>query len=223
MRRARPLLGTLVEIAAEGGDADRLHSAIDAAFAVIEQVRRLMSFHDPESDVSRLNGAHPSQEVGVNAHTSCVLRFAQELSELSNGAFDVTMAPALVEARFLPAEPTRKPVPAGTSYRDLDLLPDNRVCWRRKGWVDLGGIAKGYAVDCGIAELRARGTASGIVNAGGDLRCFRRAATSSCPASERSFGSDAAWLAGRCRSCEFRRLLFQHRGRRPPDRSAGRS
>ena len=172
MRRARPLLGTLVEIAAEGGDADRLHSAIDAAFAMIEQVHRLMSFHDPESDVSRLNGAQPGQEVGVNAHTSCVLRFAQELSELSNGAFDVTMAPALVEAGFLPAEPTRKPVPAGTSYRDLDLLPDNRARWRRKGWVDLGGIAKGYAVDCGIAALRARGTASGIVNAGGDLRCF---------------------------------------------------
>jgi thiamine biosynthesis lipoprotein len=82
------------------------------------------------------------------------------------------MAPALVEAGFLPVEPTRKPVPAGTSYRDLDLLPDNRARWRRKGWVDLGGIAKGYAVDCGIAALRARGTASGIVNAGGDLRCF---------------------------------------------------
>ncbi len=172
MRRARPLLGTLVEIAAEDGDTDRSHIAVEAAFAVIEQVHRLMSFHDPESDVSRLNRAQPCQEVSVDAHTSRVLCFAQELSELSDGAFDVTTAPALVEGGFLPGAQVREPMLSGASYRDLDLLPGNRARWRRKGWVDLGGIAKGYAVDCGIAALRACGAASGIVNAGGDLRCF---------------------------------------------------
>jgi thiamine biosynthesis lipoprotein len=172
MRRARPLLGTLVEVAAEGSDADRLHSAIEAAFAVIEQVHRLMSFHDPESNVSRLNRAQPGQEVSVDAHTSRVLCLARELSELSKGAFDVTTAPVLVESGFLPAEPAREPGPVGACYRDLDLLPGDRARCRRKGWVDLGGIAKGYAVDCGIAALRACGAVSGIVNAGGDLRCF---------------------------------------------------
>jgi thiamine biosynthesis lipoprotein len=101
-----------------------------------------------------------------------VLCFAQDLSELSDGAFDVTPAPALVESGFLPAGQAREPIPAGASYRDLDLFPGNRARWRRKGWVDLGGIAKGYAVDCGIAALRAHGALSGIVNAGGDLRCF---------------------------------------------------
>src|SRR5262249_21614191 len=118
-------------------DADRLPIAIEAAFAAIEQIHRLMSFHDPGSDVSRLNGAQPGQEVGVDAHTSHVLRFAQEVSELSDGAFDVTTAPALVESGFLPAEQARASMSSGATYRDLDLLPGNRARWRRSGWVDL--------------------------------------------------------------------------------------
>ena len=170
MKRARPLLGTFVEVTAEGS-ADVLPDAIRAAFASIEDIHRLMSFHDPNSDVSRINGAEVEQEVGVDPHTFRVLDVARRLSDLSEGVFDITIAPVLVESGFLP---TRAPeaIPAGTTYRDLDLLSGNRVRWRRKGWIDLGGIAKGYAVDCAVAALRLHGVAAGIVNAGGDLRCF---------------------------------------------------
>jgi thiamine biosynthesis lipoprotein len=172
MRRARPLLGTLVEITAEGAAANSLQAAIETAFASIAHVQGLMSFHEPNSDVSRLNGAQPGQELSVDPHTFRVLRFARRLSELSDGMFDVTTAPALVASGFLPLRSPRQPIPVGTTYRDLDLLPGNRLRWRRQGWIDLGGIAKGYAVDCGVAALRTHGVASGIVNAGGDLRCF---------------------------------------------------
>jgi thiamine biosynthesis lipoprotein len=51
-------------------------------------------------------------------------------------------------------------------------LSGARVRWRNKGWIDLGGIAKGYAVDCAIEVLRCHGVAAAVVNAGGDLRCF---------------------------------------------------
>ncbi len=170
MRRARPLLGTFVEVTA-AGTADLRSAAIQAAFASIEEVQRLMSFHDPNSDVSRINGAEVEQEVSIDPHTFRVLEVARRLSDLSDGVFDITTAPILVESGFLP---TRAPerIPAGTTYRDLDLLPGNRARWRRKGWIDLGGIAKGYAVDCAVAALRSHGVATGIVNAGGDLRCF---------------------------------------------------
>ncbi len=173
MRRARPLLGTLVEITAEGA-ADILPAAINAAFASIEQVQRLMSFHDLKSDVSRINGARPGQAISIDAHTFRVLTFARRLSDLSEGVFDVTIARALVEKGFLPERP-REMMPADITYLDLDLLPGKRAHWRRKGWIDLGGIAKGYAVDCAAAALRAHGVATGIVNAGGDLRCFGNA------------------------------------------------
>lgn len=170
MRRARPLLGTIVDIAA-GGAADVLPAAIEAAFAAIEQVQRLMSFHDPNSDVSRINGAEAGQEVRIDPHTVRVLQFAHQLSGLSGGLFDVTTASVLVESGFLP-ERGRETAPAGATYLDLLLLPGDRALWLRKGWIDLGGIAKGYAVDCAITALRSRGVATAVVNAGGDLRCF---------------------------------------------------
>jgi thiamine biosynthesis lipoprotein len=169
MRRARPLLGTIVEVTAEGA-GDALLAAIEAAFASIAKVQRLMSFHDPSSDVSRINGAAAGEAVTIDPHTSRVLCSARALSDVSDGAFDVTTAPVLVENAYLPKR-SDQAMPDAT-YRDLDLLPGDRVFWRRKGWIDLGGIAKGYAVDCAVAALRAYGAAAGVVNAGGDLRCF---------------------------------------------------
>ncbi len=170
MRRARPLLGTLVEIAAEG-PANSLPAAIEAAFASIERVQRLMSFHDPGSDVSCINDAVAGQRVSVDPHTFRVLSFARRLSEISDGAFDVTTAAVLVKNGFLPKR-LGEAMPIGGTYRDLDLLAGNCVRWRNKGWIDLGGIAKGYALDCAVTALRSQGVATGIVNAGGDLRCF---------------------------------------------------
>lgn len=170
MRCARPLLGTIVDITAEGA-ADILPAAIEAAFASIEEMQRLMSFHDPDSDVSRINSAMTGREVSIDPRTHRVLHFARQLSGLSGGLFDVTTAPVLVECGLLPKREKETP-PVGTTYLDLVLLPRNRAVWRREGWIDLGGIAKGYAVDCAIAVLRSHGVATAIVNAGGDLRCF---------------------------------------------------
>jgi len=172
LRRARPLLGTLVEISASGASAG-LQAALDAAFASIEVIDRLMSFHAPASDVSRINAAGAGCAVCVDPHTFRVLQFARELGEMSGGAFDITVADVLMRGGLLPRHAAVAfDTAAGADFRDLVLLPGDRVRWRRKGWIDLGGIAKGYAVDCAIGALRAHGVASGIVNAGGDLRFF---------------------------------------------------
>lgn len=170
MRRARPLLGTIVDISADDA-ADVLPAAMEAAFASIELVQRLMSFHDPGSDVSRINGADAGREVSIDPRTFHVLDFARQLSDLSGGLFDVTTAVVLARSGFLP-ERASEALPVGVTYRDLDLLPGARVRWRNKGWIDLGGIAKGYAVDCAIEALRCHGVVTAVVNAGGDLRCF---------------------------------------------------
>jgi FAD:protein FMN transferase len=65
VRRTQPLLGTFVEIAAAGADRDDLQQAIDKAFAAVAQVHRLMSFHDPHNDVSRLNREASTRAVPV--------------------------------------------------------------------------------------------------------------------------------------------------------------
>ncbi|WP_354403055.1 FAD:protein FMN transferase [Variovorax sp. OAS795] len=172
LRRARPLLGTLVEISAAGGPAG-LQAALDAAFASIETIDRLMSFHAPASDVSRINAAGADCEVCVDPQTFRVLQFARELGEISGGAFDITIADVLMRGGLLPRHAALGlSNAAAADFQDLVLRPGDRVRWRRKGWIDLGGIAKGYAVDCAIGALRAHGVASGVVNAGGDLRFF---------------------------------------------------
>jgi FAD:protein FMN transferase len=168
MRRARPLLGTLVEIGAAGEHTAR---AIDAAFDEIAAVHRLMSFHEAASDLSRLNRAPLATPIEVDPRTHEVLAWAQRMSALSDGIFDATVGAKLVTMGFLPAPDAEWPSDE-TSFRDVRLLPDHRVSLRRRVWIDLGGIAKGYAVDRAIEALKRNGVERGIVNAGGDLRVF---------------------------------------------------
>lgn len=170
-RQARPLLGTIVEITAMGTGIDTV-KAIHAAFGAVECVQRLMSFHDPESDISRINAAAAYDEITIDIQTYQVLQFAIELGALSDGVFDIATADILVRHGFLPSPQHTVKINANATYRDLELLGEQRVRWRRKGCIDLGGIAKGYAVDRAIAVLRSSGVHSGVVNAGGDLRCF---------------------------------------------------
>src|ERR1700740_1024197 len=99
IRRARPLLGTFVEIGAVGANAI---AGIEAAFHEVETIHRLMSFHEPTSDVSRINRAVPGDVVPINRRTYEVLYRANMVSALSSGAFDVTVGGKLVEEGFLP-------------------------------------------------------------------------------------------------------------------------
>jgi thiamine biosynthesis lipoprotein len=170
IRRAQPWLGTLVDILVEGtSDQD----AVTAAFAEIARLHQRMSFHDGASDIARINRAQPGDVVPVDAATWEVLRLAAEIADASGGAFDIACAPWLVDLAVLPA-----PVPDGTcpaARRSADVFAlddDGHVRKRGAGWIDVGGIAKGYIVDAAVAVLEAAGVPGGCVNAGGDLRAF---------------------------------------------------
>jgi len=127
-----------------------------------------MSFHEPDSDVSRLNRASDGSAVRVDPHTFTVLAQAQRMAEASNGIFDVTVAPDLVAWGFLPRPDSPEPDPAA-SWRDIELMPPSTVRLRKPLWIDLGGIAKGYAVDRAIAAMDLAADVQCSVNAGGDL------------------------------------------------------
>jgi FAD:protein FMN transferase len=170
VRRCRPLLGTFVEIAASHASPDDAHRAVDAAFDEVALVHRRMSFHDPESDVSRLNREALVRTVAVHPATVAVLRWARLIAESSDGCFDVTVAGELVRRGMLPRPRAPYEPSAEGSWRDVELLEGDRVRFHRPIWIDLGGIAKGYAVDRAIERLGALGTTQGCVNAGGDLR-----------------------------------------------------
>ncbi len=169
--RAKPLLGTLVRVRAQHASAQAAQGAIDAAFAEIAEVHRLMSFHGPASDVSRLNRAAPGEPTQVDARTAEVLAFALDLAERSAGAFDPTIGRRAVASGALPHPAGAADADPQAAWRDIGL--DGRtVRLARRLWLDLGGIAKGYAVDRGVQRLIAYGAGAGCVDAGGDLRVF---------------------------------------------------
>jgi thiamine biosynthesis lipoprotein len=171
VQRARPLLGTVVAIRVDAASRET-DAAIDAAFAEIERVHRAMSFHDADSELSRLNreAARTVQPVGTRLWR--VLRVALALARASDGRFDPSVAARLVRSGHLPV-PAHAPQPdPRATWRDVELLPQRQVRFHRALWLDLGGIAKGYAVDRAVAMLRAHGAQAGVVNAGGDLRVF---------------------------------------------------
>jgi thiamine biosynthesis lipoprotein len=174
VRRARPLLGTFVEITAVGPEKAGLDPAAEAAFAAVAKVHRLMSFHDPASDVSRLNRAAATRPVQVDAWTWDVMAASVDLSRRSHGAFDITVTPLLQEAGLLPPPAAGMAGDATPAPRDaIELLAGDRIRFRHPGTrIDLGGIAKGFAVDRAIAALRAHGVTAALVNAGGDLAAF---------------------------------------------------
>jgi len=169
VRRCRPLLGTFVEIQAFGNNAAELEGAIEAAFLAITHVHRLMSFHDPESDVSRVNRDAYYKAVRVHPWTRCVLKSAREFSRNTRGIFDVTVAVQLVKWNYLPGYGAR--VGRG-SWRYIILEGNGHVRFRRRLLIDFGGIAKGFAVDRAVEVLKRMRVKAGIVNAGGDLRVF---------------------------------------------------
>lgn len=163
--RCRPLLGTFVEITADS------EPGLEAAFDAIARVHRLMSGHAADSDVSRINRFAHERPVEVDPATAAVIERALHWSKQSAGAFDAVVAGAAAIADGqLPLHPGQ-PEPKAEHWSWLEICGQT-VRLLRPGCIDLGGIAKGYAVDRAVAAMKARGALSGLVNAGGDIAGF---------------------------------------------------
>ena len=152
--RCRPLLGTFVHIRAEGPfGPEVMHGWVSEAFDAIAAIERLMSFQNTRSELALLNSCAHLSPIAVHEWTRRVFEFSCELGERSGGLFDLAVRTG-----------------GGGSYRDIILNVDGTIAYRRPLKVDLGGVAKGFAVDVAIQLLAARRVSSACVNAGGDLR-----------------------------------------------------
>jgi thiamine biosynthesis lipoprotein len=177
VRRARPLLGTFVEITVTDAGVSEMHAAVDAAFEAAGEVHWLMTFHHASSEVACLNREAFARAVVVHPWTFQVLDAAVELHRRSAGAFDIAVAPALQDLGLLPRLRDDRPSPSGNraTTAAIELLPGRRVRFKHPDTrIDLGGIAKGFAVDRAIEVLRRHGVPAALVNAGGDLAVLGR-------------------------------------------------
>jgi thiamine biosynthesis lipoprotein len=152
--RLRIGMGTIIAISAEANTAQNAVSGIEAAFAAIGQVERLMHPARMGSDLVAIRRGKLGAPLTVHAWTWEVLALSRCVNQVSKGAFD----PCL-------------PDTAGR-FADLELAAPRCVIPHAPLRIDLGGIAKGYAVDRALMALRASDCHSGLVNAGGDLAVF---------------------------------------------------
>ena len=166
--RCQALLGTFVEISI---DQDEHCSAIDEAFDIINQVQDLMSFHNPLSELSVINQRSHLAPIAIHPWASQILKIAQEVHDQSRGLFNCGIGHRLVAAGLLPQHLNLSQYQVG-GIEDITFLAPELITSTKPLCLDLGGIAKGFAVDQAVELLMLNGVESGYVNAGGDLRVF---------------------------------------------------
>lgn len=168
LKQTEMIMGTLVEITVIPGN----EKAIREAFEALKKVDALMSTYKEDSEISILNREGKAQ---VSEETLEVIEDAIKFSNLTDGAFDITCRPLInlwKKAKKEEKVPTEEEIEEAISlvgYQRI-ILEGNQIRLEKKGMqIDLGGIAKGYAVDKAIEALKKNGIKRALVNAGGDL------------------------------------------------------
>lgn len=141
----------------------------------IKDLEALLTFNAPEGDIYKLNENAGKAKVELNPETIKIINKAQEVSELSGGAFDVTVGPIVknwgigTEQQRIPAPEEIKNLLPLVNYKDL-VVAGNSASLKRAGqMVDLGGIAKGYAGDIAMEIYKKNGIQSAFINLGGNV------------------------------------------------------
>lgn len=173
LSRCIPLLGTYVNIDISGElDFDELARISSLGYEAITTVQNLMSYHQQDSQLSQINAKAHLAPIPLHQHTETVINFSLELAKKTNGIFDPSIAPQLVKQGLLP---DYNSVLTDHSHWTNIHIKDHHITFSEPTHLDLGGIAKGYAVDLAKAVMIEEFRRSNIthphitINAGGDL------------------------------------------------------
>jgi thiamine biosynthesis lipoprotein len=166
LQRCKPLLGTFVDVTVSDHVSDKALIALsNQLFDHIEHIQLAMSFHDSNSELSKINQLAHKDALTISADMQSVLHHALSLSHDTEGDYDIVIGAELVSRQVLPNHELR--VNRDANWFNI-VLKDNTVFLTTPLLIDLGGIAKGYAVDKAIESVTT--DAEVTINAGGDLR-----------------------------------------------------
>ena len=168
IKRCKPLLGTYVEVSvlSENNNNNTLIDLSECVFSEIQRIENLMSFHDLDSELSYINREAYNYPCSISKDMEEVLLAALNLSKVTNGIYDISIAPSLVRNGILPDQSID--VDDRANWQDISIA-NGKISFKRKLLIDLGGIAKGYAVDRALCLVEDQ-VKNITVNAGGDLR-----------------------------------------------------
>lgn len=163
-------LGTQVSITARHPSPLIAERAIATAFAELEQLESVLSIYRPGSQVSQLNRS--ARVDRPDPHLLAVLRQAQEVSQASHGAFDVTVQPlwdvfaAAARQSRLPAEAEIATARRQVDWTNVNVQTNCVQLHPPSTAITLNGIAQGYASDCVLSVLRDAGIEHALINVG---------------------------------------------------------
>jgi len=170
------IMGTRIMVQLWADDRVAGEQAIDAVMADMQHVDETMSTYKPTSEVSKVNAEAADRPVPISPDLYALLDTALGYSRITEGAFDITYASVGYmydfRAHVRPTDQQIRSALPAVNFRHVLLDPKQQtVRFTQRGVrIDLGGIAKGWAVDRGIAILQQRGYTHALVNAGGDSR-----------------------------------------------------
>ena len=177
-QRVQRLMGNRFEISVVSQNADWANARIDDAIAEVQRIERLLTTFDAQSQTNQVNANAGIRPVAVDAEVFALVQRSLRLSELTQGAFDITYGS--IDKRLwnfdttmtsLPDPKTARRMVRLINYRNVVLNEEKcTVFLKEKGMrIGFGGIGKGYAAEQAKRLLQELGVESGIVNAAGDL------------------------------------------------------
>jgi thiamine biosynthesis lipoprotein len=173
----QPHMGTLFKITLYAAEESSAKAASDVAFAKVAALDRAMTDYDPESELMRLCASPTDVPVKLSEELFEVLTESLKIARASNGTFDPTVGPLVRQWRrarrqgILPTPEQIVHAQKSVGWKNLVLDPVNHTATLLvpEMQLDLGGIAKGYAADKALAELKSRGVSRALVAASGDI------------------------------------------------------
>ncbi len=174
------VMNTIAKITAIGPGKKTAQLSIDAAFKEIYRLEKLMNRYDPNSQISRANLLAADEPIKIDKDLFALLQQSIYYSELTDGAFDITVGPLVdlwkkcAEADSMPTEMQLSEVKKTIGCDKLILdANDFSIRFKTKGVsLDLGAIAKGFAADKTLEEMKKHGATGGLVDIGGQIGCF---------------------------------------------------
>ena len=169
-------MDTQIDISVYGLNKEQFDSLSEKVFGEMMEMENIFSRHISGSDINLINGAAGREAVKVSEETIFMLQKALEFAELTEGAFDPTIAPLLElwgfgtdQNRVPSAEELKKVLPL-INYRAVQVNEEESTVFLPEGMkIDLGGIAKGYIVDRGLRAAEKFPVTAIFINAGGDI------------------------------------------------------
>ena len=182
IKQTRMIMGTFAEVSIYSNDEKTAGNAIEEALNEMERMDRIMSNYKNDSELSKVNKKAAKSPVPCNAELLDVIEQSQYYSELSGGAFDITVSPIVALWGFFrekghvpPDKEIEKLLPA-VSYKNIVVKknaepkkPGTVFFKDIKTQIDLGAIGKGYAVDKALEIIRKCGIHNACINLGGNI------------------------------------------------------